>query len=56
VRQVRFPDVQSETGNVLFAREASRRCADDGVIAEAVMPGGIWTNLRRHWDPTTWCR
>jgi len=41
---------------VLFALEASRRCADDGVIAKAVMPGGIWTNLRRHWDPTTWRR
>ncbi|KNC19393.1 oxidoreductase [Arthrobacter sp. RIT-PI-e] len=42
---------QSKTANVLFAVEASRRWAADGILANAVMPGGIWTNLQRHWDP-----
>ncbi|MFP7759855.1 SDR family NAD(P)-dependent oxidoreductase [Marisediminicola sp. LYQ85] len=42
---------QSKTANVLFAVEASRRWAGDGITANAVMPGGIWTNLQRHWDP-----
>ena len=42
---------QSKTANVLFALEATRRWADDGIAAAAVMPGGIWTNLQRHWDP-----
>lgn len=41
---------QSKTANVLFAVEASRRWADDGITANAVMPGGIWTSLQRHWD------
>ncbi|WP_240614929.1 SDR family NAD(P)-dependent oxidoreductase [Arthrobacter ruber] len=44
---------QSKTANVLFAVEATRRWADDGIIANAVMPGGIWTNLQRHWNPDT---
>ena len=42
---------QSKTANVLFAVELRRRWAEDGVSAAAVMPGGIWTNLQRHWDP-----
>jgi len=42
---------QSKTANVLFAVEARRRWSADGVTAAAVMPGGIWTNLQRHWDP-----
>lgn len=42
---------QSKTANVLFAVEATKRWAADGVSANAVMPGGIWTNLQRHWDP-----
>jgi NAD(P)-dependent dehydrogenase (short-subunit alcohol dehydrogenase family) len=42
---------QSKTANVLFAVEATRRWAADGVTANALMPGGIWTNLQRHWDP-----
>lgn len=40
---------QSKTANVLFAVEASRRWAPDGIAANAVMPGGIWTRLQRHW-------
>ncbi|MEA2222909.1 MAG: hypothetical protein QOH83_1285, partial [Solirubrobacteraceae bacterium] len=42
---------QSKTANVLFAVEATRRWADDGITANALMPGGIETNLQRHVDP-----
>lgn len=43
---------QSKTANVLFALEATRRWSDDGIAAAAVMPGGIWTRLQRHWEPS----
>jgi NAD(P)-dependent dehydrogenase (short-subunit alcohol dehydrogenase family) len=39
---------QSKTANVLFAVEASRRWAADGITANALMPGAIATNLQRH--------
>jgi NAD(P)-dependent dehydrogenase (short-subunit alcohol dehydrogenase family) len=39
---------QSKTANVLFAVGATRRWADDGITANALMPGGIATNLQRH--------
>ena len=39
---------QSKTANVLFAVEATRRWADDGILANALMPGGIATPLQRH--------
>jgi NAD(P)-dependent dehydrogenase (short-subunit alcohol dehydrogenase family) len=39
---------QSKTANVLFAVEASRRWASDGITANSVMPGGIRTNLQRY--------
>ncbi len=39
---------QSKTANVLLAVEATRRWAGDGVVANALMPGGIMTNLQRH--------
>ncbi|GLW10729.1 oxidoreductase [Microtetraspora sp. NBRC 13810] len=39
---------QSKTANVLFAVEATRRWADDGITVNALMPGGILTNLQRH--------
>jgi NAD(P)-dependent dehydrogenase (short-subunit alcohol dehydrogenase family) len=43
---------QSKTANVLFAVEASRRWAGDGITANAVHPGAIAeTNLSRHMDP-----
>jgi NAD(P)-dependent dehydrogenase (short-subunit alcohol dehydrogenase family) len=42
---------QSKTANVLFAVEATRRWAGDGITANALMPGGIATNLQRHLDP-----
>ena len=42
---------QSKTANVLFAVEATRRWAGDGIVANAVMPGGIATKLQRHLEP-----
>ncbi|HEY6653232.1 MAG TPA: SDR family NAD(P)-dependent oxidoreductase, partial [Solirubrobacterales bacterium] len=39
---------QSKTANVLFAVEATRRWAGDGITANALMPGGIATPLQRH--------
>jgi NAD(P)-dependent dehydrogenase (short-subunit alcohol dehydrogenase family) len=38
---------QSKTANSLFAVEASRRWADDGIVANAVNPGGVSTGLQR---------
>jgi len=43
---------QSKTANVLFAVEATRRWADDGIRANTVHPGAIEaTNLSRYLDP-----
>jgi NAD(P)-dependent dehydrogenase (short-subunit alcohol dehydrogenase family) len=43
---------QSKTANVLFAAEANRRWAADGITANAVHPGAILeSNLSRHLDP-----
>jgi NAD(P)-dependent dehydrogenase (short-subunit alcohol dehydrogenase family) len=39
---------QSKTANVLFAVEATKRWAGDGITANALMPGGIRTNLQRY--------
>jgi NAD(P)-dependent dehydrogenase (short-subunit alcohol dehydrogenase family) len=39
---------QSKTANVLFAVEATRRWAKDAITANALMPGGIATELQRH--------
>jgi len=39
---------QSKTANVLFAVEATRRWAPDGITVNALMPGAIATNLQRH--------
>jgi NAD(P)-dependent dehydrogenase (short-subunit alcohol dehydrogenase family) len=39
---------QSKTANVLFAVEATHRWARDGITANALMPGAIYTNLQRH--------
>jgi NAD(P)-dependent dehydrogenase (short-subunit alcohol dehydrogenase family) len=38
---------QSKTANVLFAVELTRRLGGRGITANAVMPGGILTNLQR---------
>ena len=42
---------QSKTANVLFAVEADARWQRDAIRVNAVMPGGIATNLQRHVDP-----
>jgi len=48
---------QSKTANVLFAVEATRRWAADGILANAVHPGGIAdTNLSRHMDREVFTR
>jgi NAD(P)-dependent dehydrogenase (short-subunit alcohol dehydrogenase family) len=39
---------QSKSANVLFAVEAAKRWADDGITVNALMPGAIQTNLQRH--------
>jgi len=39
---------QSKTANSLFAVGVTQRWADDGVLANAVHPGGILTPLQRH--------
>jgi NAD(P)-dependent dehydrogenase (short-subunit alcohol dehydrogenase family) len=43
---------QSKAANVLFAVEATRRWARDGITANALMPGLIMTNLMRHLEDT----
>jgi NAD(P)-dependent dehydrogenase (short-subunit alcohol dehydrogenase family) len=42
---------QSKTANILFAVEATRRWADDGIFTNSLHPGRILTNLVRHLDP-----
>ena len=42
---------QSKTANSLFAVEATRRWASDGVVVNAVNPGGIATGLQRSFTP-----
>jgi NAD(P)-dependent dehydrogenase (short-subunit alcohol dehydrogenase family) len=44
---------QSKTANALFAVEASRRFAADGITANSLMPGAIRTNLQRHVESDT---
>jgi NAD(P)-dependent dehydrogenase (short-subunit alcohol dehydrogenase family) len=39
---------QSKTANVLFAVGAQARWGSRGIVANALMPGGIATNLQRH--------
>ena len=39
---------QSKTANVLFAVEATRRWLADGIVPNALNPGGVRTNLQRH--------
>ncbi|MYZ40346.1 MULTISPECIES: SDR family NAD(P)-dependent oxidoreductase [unclassified Streptomyces] len=41
---------QSKTANALFAVEANRRWAVDGITVNAVHPGAILSNLTRHMD------
>ena len=39
---------QSKTATALFAVEATRRWAEDGIFANALNPGAILTNLQKH--------
>ena len=41
---------QSKTANALFAVGATRRWGPEGILANSLMPGGIWTPLQRHWS------
>jgi NAD(P)-dependent dehydrogenase (short-subunit alcohol dehydrogenase family) len=45
---------QSKTANVLFAVEAAQRWAADGIVANALMPGGIRTGLQKHQSGPEW--
>jgi NAD(P)-dependent dehydrogenase (short-subunit alcohol dehydrogenase family) len=42
---------QSKTANSLFAVEATRRWQADGIVANAVNPGGVATGLQRDFTP-----
>ncbi len=42
---------QSKTANSLFAVEATRRWAIDGIFANTVNPGGVATGLQRNFTP-----
>jgi NAD(P)-dependent dehydrogenase (short-subunit alcohol dehydrogenase family) len=44
---------RSKTADVLLAVGISQRWADDGIVANALMPGWITTNLQRHVDLPT---
>jgi NAD(P)-dependent dehydrogenase (short-subunit alcohol dehydrogenase family) len=39
---------QSKTANSLFAVEATRQCASEGIVANTVNPGGVATGLQRN--------
>jgi NAD(P)-dependent dehydrogenase (short-subunit alcohol dehydrogenase family) len=41
---------QSKTANILFSKELSRRYKYHGLLAFSLHPGGIQTNLLRHFD------
>ena len=50
---------QAKSANVLLAVEATRRWYDDGIVANALMPGGIMTGLQKHVSQSTrddWAR
>ncbi|MFG2311434.1 SDR family NAD(P)-dependent oxidoreductase [Streptomyces sp. NPDC048566] len=42
---------QSKTANSLFAVEATRLWSSDGIVANAVNPGGVATGLQRNFTP-----
>ncbi|MEW2272897.1 SDR family NAD(P)-dependent oxidoreductase [Streptomyces sp. SID685] len=42
---------QSKTANSLFAVEATRRWAHDGIVANTANPGGVATGLQRNFTP-----
>src|SRR5262249_57106280 len=42
------PSAKQRPASVLWAAEPTRRWAADGIVANALMPGGIATPLQRH--------
>lgn len=42
---------QAKTANSLFAVEATRRWASEGIVANTVNPGGVATGLQRNFTP-----
>jgi len=44
---------QSKTANALFAVAATTRWADNGIVANSLMPGAIFTRLGRHIEVKT---
>ena len=47
---------QSKSANALFAVAATRAWRDDGIVANALMPGAIRSNLQRHLDASELAR
>ncbi|CAM6106341.1 unnamed protein product [Calypogeia fissa] len=43
---------QSKTANIYMSNYIERHFGHEGVHANALMPGGIWTPLQRHLDPS----
>lgn len=39
---------ESKSANILFAQEATRRWSQDGIFANAVLPGSVLTGLQRY--------
>ena len=39
---------ESKSANILFAQEATRRWSQEGIVANAVLPGSALTGLQRH--------
>jgi len=39
---------ESKSANILFAQEATRRWSEEGIVANAVLPGSALTGLQRH--------
>jgi NAD(P)-dependent dehydrogenase (short-subunit alcohol dehydrogenase family) len=44
---------QSKTATILFAVAMAKKWAADGITANALHPGGILTNIQRHFDDAT---
>jgi NAD(P)-dependent dehydrogenase (short-subunit alcohol dehydrogenase family) len=44
----------SKTGNIYLANEIERRFGSQGLHANSLHPGGIWTGLQDHLDTSAW--
>jgi NAD(P)-dependent dehydrogenase (short-subunit alcohol dehydrogenase family) len=44
---------QSKTATILFTVAMAKEWAADGITANALHPGGIMTNIQRHFDDAT---